>query len=140
MKLIRAKATGVLIGVCGVALIGVGAADGKGVVAPKPQKAKAGPAAPPVAPAAIPTAAAPGVATASPLDGRPGTGVETAIMVEHPHTGKINLRGDAAKQPFLDAVKDAVGVAPPPTPKPWPPAAATRSSGSVPTSGSSSPR
>ncbi len=92
-----------------------------GKAAPKPKKAKAGPAAkpetaaaaPPVAPAAKPTAAAPGVAAASPLDGRPGTGIDTAVMVEHPHAGKINLRGDPADQAFLDAVRDAAGAAPP---------------------------
>jgi len=90
-----------------------------GRAAPKPKKAKARPAAKsetaaetaPAAPAAIPTAATPGVAAASPLDGRPGTGVDTAVMVEHPHMGKINLRGDPADQAFLDAVRDAVGVA-----------------------------
>ena len=49
----------------------------------------------------------------SPLDGRPGTGVETAVMVEHPHAGKINLRGDPADQAFLDAVKNAAGATPP---------------------------
>lgn len=39
MKLIRAKATGALIGLCGVALIGVGAADGKSTLAPKAEHA-----------------------------------------------------------------------------------------------------
>lgn len=50
---------------------------------------------------------------ASPLAGRPGTGADSAVVVEHPHTGKIDLRGDAADKAFLDAVKGAVGVAPP---------------------------
>lgn len=49
----------------------------------------------------------------SPLEGRPGAGADTAVMVGHPHTGKINLRGDPADQAFLDAVRDAVGAAPP---------------------------
>ena len=92
-----------------------------GKAAARPKKAKAGPAvkaeaaaaAPAVAPAAKPTSAAPGVAATSPLDGRPGTGIDTAVMVEHPHAGKINLRGDAADQAFLDAVKGAAGTAPP---------------------------
>lgn len=56
-------------------------------------------------------AAAAGVADSSPLDGRPGSGAESAVMVERPHLGKITLRGDAADQAFLDAVKGAVGVA-----------------------------
>ncbi len=60
------------------------------------------------------SAAAP--AERSPLDGRPGTGCDAAVMVEHPHTGKITLRGDATDQAFLDAVQEAVGVAPPKTP------------------------
>ena len=92
-----------------------------GKAAAKPKKTKARPArkskpaaaAPTVAPAAKPTAVAPGVAAMSPLDGRPGTGVDTAVMVEHPHAGKINLRGDAADLAFLDAVKTAVGTSPP---------------------------
>ena len=49
----------------------------------------------------------------SPLDGRPGTGSETAAIAEHPHTGKIDLRGDAGEEGFADAVAGAVGVAPP---------------------------
>ncbi len=52
-------------------------------------------------------------AESGPLDGRPGTGCDAAVMVGHPHTGKITLRGDATDQAFLDAVKEAVGVAPP---------------------------
>jgi sarcosine oxidase subunit gamma len=92
-----------------------------GKAAPKPKKAKVRPAAKPETAAAAPpvtapvkvAAAAPGVAAVSPLDGRPGTGADTAVMVEHPHAGKIDLRGDAADQAFLDAVKHAVGAAPP---------------------------
>ena len=92
-----------------------------GKAAARPKKAKAGPAvkgeaaaaAPAVAPGAKPTSAAPGAAATSPLDGRPGTGIGTAVMVEHPHAGKINLRGDAADRTFVDAVKVTVGAAPP---------------------------
>lgn len=62
---------------------------------------------------AAPVAAAPGVTASSPLDGRPGAGVETVVMVEPPHLGKINLRGDAGDKGFLDAVAGAVGAAPP---------------------------
>ena len=49
----------------------------------------------------------------SPLDGRAGSGADTAVIVEHPHLGKINLRGDASGQVFLDGVAGAVGAAPP---------------------------
>lgn len=49
----------------------------------------------------------------SPLDGRAGSGVDTAVIVEHPHLGKINLRGDSSDQAFMDAVAEAVGAAPP---------------------------
>jgi len=58
-------------------------------------------------------ATATSAAAVSPLDGRPGSGAEGAVMVEHPHLGKITLRGDAADRAFADAVEDAVGVAPP---------------------------
>lgn len=57
--------------------------------------------------------AAPGVTEESPLEGRPGTGAGTAVTVEHPHLGKINLRGDAGDKAFLAAVADAVGATPP---------------------------
>lgn len=49
----------------------------------------------------------------SPLDGRAGSGADTAVIVEHPHLGKINLRGDSGDQTFMDAVAEAVGAAPP---------------------------
>ena len=49
----------------------------------------------------------------SPLDGRAGSGADSAVIVEHPHLGKINLRGDAGDPVFMDAVAEAVGVAPP---------------------------
>ncbi len=49
----------------------------------------------------------------SPLDTRPGTGSEAVVIAEHPHTGKIHLRGDAGHEGFLEAVANAVGVAPP---------------------------
>ena len=49
----------------------------------------------------------------SPLDRRPGTGSEAAAIAEQPHTGKIDLRGDAGHEGFLEAVADVVGVAPP---------------------------
>ncbi|MBE9552804.1 MAG: sarcosine oxidase subunit gamma [Proteobacteria bacterium] len=49
----------------------------------------------------------------SPLDGRAGSGADTAVIVEHPHLGKINLRGDSGDQAFMDAVAEAVGAAPP---------------------------
>lgn len=62
-------------------------------------------------PAVQPAVAAAGVAESSPLDGRPGSGADGAVMVEHPHLGKITLRGDAADPAFPDAVKTAVGVA-----------------------------
>ena len=100
-----------------------------GRAAPKPKKAKArsaakprpaakakpetAAAATPAAPVAKPAAAAPGVTAASPLDGRPGSAAETAVMVEHPHTGKIDLRGDSGDRAFLDAVRGAIGAAPP---------------------------
>jgi sarcosine oxidase subunit gamma len=100
-----------------------------GPAAPKPKKAKARPAAKPkpaakakpepaaaaapVVPEARPATAAPGVAAASPLEGRPGSAAETAVIVEHPHTGKIDLRGDSGNRAFLDAVRGATGAAPP---------------------------
>ena len=92
-----------------------------GKAAPKAKKAKARPAAkrepaagaPSAAPVAKPAAAAPGIAEASPLDGRPGTGADTAVMVQHAHLGKINLRGDAGDHAFVDAVRQAAGAAPP---------------------------
>lgn len=49
----------------------------------------------------------------SPLDGRAGSGADAAIIVEHPHRGKINLRGDSGDQAFMDAVAGAVGAPPP---------------------------
>jgi sarcosine oxidase subunit gamma len=49
----------------------------------------------------------------SPLDGRAGSGADTAVIVEHAHLGKINLRGDSGDQAFMDAVAEAVGAAPP---------------------------
>jgi len=49
----------------------------------------------------------------SPLGGRAGSGADTAVIVEHPHLGKINLRGDSGDQAFMDAVAAAVGAAPP---------------------------
>ncbi|MDH5558602.1 MAG: sarcosine oxidase subunit gamma family protein, partial [Alphaproteobacteria bacterium] len=49
----------------------------------------------------------------SPLDGRAGSGADTAIIVEHPHLGKVNLRGDSGDQAFMDAVAGAVGAPPP---------------------------
>ncbi|MEN8195854.1 MAG: sarcosine oxidase subunit gamma family protein [Pseudomonadota bacterium] len=49
----------------------------------------------------------------SPLDGRAGSGADTAVIVEHPHLGKIDLRGDSGDQAFMDAVAEAVGTAPP---------------------------
>ncbi len=49
----------------------------------------------------------------SPLDGRPGTGSDAAVITEHPHTGKIDLRGDAGHEGFMEAVANVVGVAPP---------------------------
>ena len=49
----------------------------------------------------------------SPLDGRAGSGADTAVIVEHPHLGKINLRGDSGDKAFMDAVAEAVGAAPP---------------------------
>lgn len=56
---------------------------------------------------------APGIGGSSPLDGRPGTGRNTVVMVEHPHLGKITLRGDAADPAFADGVAGVVGAAPP---------------------------
>lgn len=53
------------------------------------------------------------VSEMSPLDGRAGSGADTAVIVEHPHLGKINLRGDSADQAFIVAVAEAVGAAPP---------------------------
>ncbi len=57
----------------------------------------------------------PGAATVEhdPLDGRPGTGSDTAVIAAHPHIGKIDLRGDAGDKGFLAAVKQAAGAAPP---------------------------
>jgi sarcosine oxidase subunit gamma len=49
----------------------------------------------------------------SPLDGRAGSGADTAVIVEHPHLGKINLRGDSSVQAFVDGVAEAIGAAPP---------------------------
>lgn len=49
----------------------------------------------------------------SPLENRPGSDAETSVIVEHPHWGKINLRGNADDQAFMDAVAEAVGAAPP---------------------------
>jgi sarcosine oxidase subunit gamma len=49
----------------------------------------------------------------SPLDGRAGSGADTAVMVEHSHLGKINLRGDSDDQAFMDGVTEAVGATPP---------------------------
>lgn len=49
----------------------------------------------------------------SPLANRPGSNAETAVIVERPHLGKINLRGDTGDEAFLDAVAEAVGAAPP---------------------------
>lgn len=49
----------------------------------------------------------------SPLEGRPASEAESAVIVEHPHWGKINLRGDASDQAFLDGVAQAVGARPP---------------------------
>ncbi len=49
----------------------------------------------------------------SPLDGRAGSGADTAVIVEHPNLGKINLRGDSGDQAFMDGVAEAVGAAPP---------------------------
>ncbi len=49
----------------------------------------------------------------SPLDGRAGSGADTAMIVEHPHLGKIDLRGDSGDRAFMDAVAEAVGAAPP---------------------------
>ncbi len=83
---------------------------GKATPAAKPETAGGAPRA---ARAAAAPPAAPGVAESSPLDGRPGTGADTAIVVEHPHTGKINLRGDAADQAFVEAVKGVAGAGPP---------------------------
>jgi sarcosine oxidase subunit gamma len=85
-----------------------GAADAES--APKHETAAEEPT---VVTVATPATAAPGAAAASPLEGRPGSGAEGAVMVEHPHLGKITLRGDAADQALVDAVKGAVGVAPP---------------------------
>lgn len=84
----------------------------------KPSKAKASAARKPAAATRAATKkvalpAAPGVTQDSPLDGRPGAGIETVVMVEHPHLGKINLRGDPGDKAFLDAVAGAVGTAPP---------------------------
>ena len=47
----------------------------------------------------------------SPLEGRPGTGAKTVVMAEHPHMGKLDLRGDAGDQAFLDAINEATGLA-----------------------------
>jgi len=69
--------------------------------------------APRATPVARPATAAPDVVETSSLDGRPGSGAEGAVMVEHPHLGKINLRGDGADPAFRDAVEGAIGVAPP---------------------------
>lgn len=49
----------------------------------------------------------------SPLEGRAGSGADTAVIVEHPHMGKINLRGDSGDKAFMDGVAEAVGAAPP---------------------------
>lgn len=70
-------------------------------------------AAPAITAAAKPAPIAPGIPEASPLSGRPGAGRESVVLVEHSHFGKVNLRGDAKDPSFLDAVRKAVGVAPP---------------------------
>lgn len=96
-------------------------AEKKKTAAPKPRakstvKAESGAKPRPAAkaqPAGIRASAAPNVRQDSPLDGRPGAGVKTVVMVEHPHLGKINLRGDAGDAGVLDAVSGVVGVAPP---------------------------
>lgn len=49
----------------------------------------------------------------SPLDGRAGSGADTAVIVEHPHLGKVNLRGDPGDQTFMHAVAGVIGAAPP---------------------------
>lgn len=49
----------------------------------------------------------------SPLDSRAGSNADTAVIVEHPHLGKINLRGDPDDQAFMDGVAGAVGAPPP---------------------------
>ncbi len=64
-------------------------------------------------PAAAPTPVASGALECSPLEGRPGAGRGTVVMVEHPHLGKLNLRGDPSDTAFAEAVKTAVGAAPP---------------------------
>lgn len=49
----------------------------------------------------------------SPLGGCAGSGADTAVIVEHPHLGKINLRGESGDPAFIDAVAGAVGAPPP---------------------------
>lgn len=63
--------------------------------------------------AAVAAPIAPGVRESSPLDGRPGTGRDSVVMVERPHLGKITLRGDAGDKAFTESVAKAVGAAPP---------------------------
>lgn len=62
---------------------------------------------------AVPAPAASAAPEASPLDGRPGAGRSSVVMVEHPHLGKITLRGRSGDKAFMDAVTEAVGAAPP---------------------------
>ncbi len=51
----------------------------------------------------------------SPLDGRAGSRADSAVIVEHPHLGKIDLRGDPGDTAFMDAVTEAIGATPPVT-------------------------
>lgn len=80
-------------------------------ITPGPAEAPASRKAPPES---VPIA--PGVPENSPLEGRPGTGRGTVVMVEHPHLGKITLRGDARDKAFLEGVAGVVGAAPPAEP------------------------
>ncbi|UCH72855.1 MAG: hypothetical protein JSU82_10790 [Rhodospirillales bacterium] len=87
---------------------------GNGTGRPGATKAGPAPTSKPPADAADPAVAtAPDVAVHSPLDDRPGTGADDAVLVEHPHLGKIILRGDSADKAFRDAVEKAIGIVPP---------------------------
>lgn len=52
----------------------------------------------------------------SPLEGREGSSAESAVIVEHPHRGKIHLRGDAGDRALMDRIAETVGTAPPVAP------------------------
>ena len=49
----------------------------------------------------------------SPLYGRAGSDADTAVTVEHPHLGKINLRGHPGDVAFMEAVAEILGARPP---------------------------